>query len=90
MKKLIKRLRFCYFFGTIDQIIEQFSIHFVEFRKFEDWPTQKLIKYSDTVDFEFFYITMFDWMELQAYEMQLLSYSPAQFVNKRLLTYECN
>ena len=58
------------FLQTIDTTLEQFSVRFVQFRKFED--TTKFIKYPDIVDFENLDLTMFDWMELQAFEMQLV------------------
>ena len=58
------------FLQTIDATIELFSVRFVQFRKFED--TTKFIKYPDTVDLENLDLTMFDWMELQDFEMQLV------------------
>src|SRR6218665_322724 len=38
----------------------------------ESLETQKVIKYPSTVDFENFYSTICHWMELQAFEMQIL------------------
>jgi hypothetical protein len=67
---VVKEAQILLFLQTIDTTLEQFSVRFVQFRKFED--TTKFIKYPDIVDFENLDLTMFDWMELQAFEMQLV------------------
>ena len=64
---VVKEAQILLFLQTIDTTLEQFSVRFVQFRKFED--TTKFIKYPDIVDFENLDLTMFDWMELQAFEM---------------------
>ena len=67
---VVKEAQILLFLETVDATLEQFSVRFVQFRKFEN--TTKFIKYPDTVDFENLDFTMFDWMELQAFEMQLV------------------
>ena len=67
---VVKEAQILLFLQTIDATLEQFSVRFVQFRKFED--TTKFMKYPDTVDFENLDLTMFEWMELQDFEMQLV------------------
>lgn len=58
------------FSDTIDATLKQFSLRFEQFRNFED--SAKCIKYPDTIDFDNLDLSMFSWMELQDFEMELV------------------
>lgn len=58
------------FSEIINTTLEQFSLRFVQFRKFEE--TAKFMKYPDTVILENLDMETFDWMDLRDFEMQLV------------------
>lgn len=66
---VVKTAQIVLFVETIDATLEQFSTRFVQFRKFEG--TTKFMKFADIVEFEKLDLTMFDWMELPEFELQL-------------------
>lgn len=71
------------FLEIINTTAEQFSLRFEQFRKFED--TFKFIKYPDTVDFETLDLTMFSWMGLDDFEMQLVEFQSSAIWKQKFI-----
>ena len=67
----------------LDVKVNQFSSRFVQFRSFEE--TIKFLKYPDTIIFENLNLEIFNWMDLNDFEMQLVEFQSSSIWKQKFV-----
>jgi len=67
----------------LDATVNQFSSRFVQFRSFEE--TIKFLKYPDTIIFENLNLEIFNWMDLNDFEMQLVEFQSSSIWKQKFV-----
>ncbi|GBL84395.1 hypothetical protein AVEN_100476-1 [Araneus ventricosus] len=73
------------FISVIDSLINEFSARFSQFKELSE--TLKFIMYPDVTSFDKLNLSLFDWLEIEEFEMQLIEFqSSSTWIQKFIET----